>query len=456
MTLTESVERFFSDRQIRPRHLLAAVSGGPDSTALLLALHEWDGRPFELSAAHVNHHLRGEESNEDEAFVAELCSRRGVPLLSLEGDLDSATIRMSGVEAAARESRYAALRAAREARGIDWIATGHQQSDQAETLLIRLMTGTGPGRLGGIPPVTKDRIARPLLGVPREDIERFLADRGITPRKDRMNRDPRFLRTRVREELIPLLEEFNPRIIQALAETARQTREQQESIRWLIGAAADRWVERSPGASRISVDLLPDIGWIRRAVLLREILRLEPGAREVSAEDLERLARSLPSLRRTSVTGTLEILREGESVVLRRTLPPTPPFEIELRVGKRRRLPGGATFRIERFPAAPAEFRAGGPGLQRFQLPPDASARTFLVRNRRRGDRLVPLGSSHEKKLNELLIDRKIPRERRDRIPLLVWNGEIVWVPGVEVSDRFKVSEPWRETFEASVETDDE
>jgi tRNA(Ile)-lysidine synthase len=460
--LLEAVRSFFAERKIRPRHLLVAASGGPDSTALLLTLAEWSERPFPLTAAHVNHKLRGAESEADESFLRRACERLGIRLIVLDGSLDAALVRESGIEAAARTARYAALRRCREAEGFDYVATAHQQNDQAETILIRLLTGTGPGRLAGIPPVTRDGILRPFLGVPREEIERFLRDRGVEMRRDRMNRDPRFLRTRVRDEVIPLLEQFNPRIVAALASTASQAREQQDAVRWMVGALAERWVQHGRTSSRFELDGLPESDWIRRAVLLREIQRLDPGARDVSAIDLERLARDLPTLRRTSVTRDLELVRDGSAILLRRRPAASLPWERALEPGGSIELPGGGRFRLERLGVSPpddgASFgrREGNSVRQRFQLPESATDRSFVVRNRRRGDRLRPLGSPHEKKLGELLIDRKIQRDRRDRIPLLVWNGEIVWVGGVEIADAFKVTEPWRETFEASIDDNDE
>lgn len=457
MPLQHAVRAFFAERTIEPRRLLVAASGGPDSTALLLTLAEWSARPFPFAAAHVNHRLRGAESDADEAFLRSTCARLDVPLIVLPGTLDPAVVRESGIEAAARASRYAALRECRDAQGFDYIATAHQQNDQAETILIRLLTGTGPGRLAGIPPSTRDGIIRPLLEVPREEIERFLRDRGIEMRHDRMNRDPRFLRTRVRDEIIPLLEQFNPRIVSSLAETAKQARAQQDAVRWMVGALSERWVRRTGHSTTFDAANLPEIPWIRRAILLGEIQRLEPGARDISSADLERLAAALPALRRTSVTKRLELVREGSAIVLRARPIAAEPWERTIEPGERLDLPGGGVLRLERLGVSSPEGVSPetGPGgriTQRFQLPEASRDRSFVVRNRRRGDRFRPLGSPHEKKIGEFLIDRKIPRDRRDRIPLLLWNGSVVWIAGVEISDDFKVTEPWRETFEASID----
>src|SRR5712691_5996617 len=199
--------------------LLVAVSGGPDSTALLLALQEI-GTP--IVAAHVNHHLRGPESDADEAFVRELCDRYRVSLRVADGSLDPDAIRHRGIEAAAREVRHARLHAIRGEVDATHIATAHQKNDQAETILMRLMTGGGLAGLRGIHPIREDGIIRPLLEVSRAEIEAFLQERGVVARTDRSNSDPRFLRNRVRA----LLTQFDANVIDNLAAIAAQAREQ--------------------------------------------------------------------------------------------------------------------------------------------------------------------------------------------------------------------------------------
>jgi tRNA(Ile)-lysidine synthase len=312
------------------------------------------------------------------------------------------TRRSHGRHRARPRGSAAALRSCRESGGFDYIATAHQQNDQAETILIRLLTGTGPGRLAGIPPQTRDGIIRPLLDVPREEIERFLRDRGIELRRDRMNRDPRFLRTRIREEVLPLLEQFNPRIASALAETAKQGREQQDAVRWMLAELSDRWIRRTPSSSAFDLAALPEIGWIRRAIRLHEIQRLEPAARDLSAADLERLARGLPTLRRTSVTKRLELVREGSAILLRARPEATLSWERTIEPGERIRLPGDRDFGLERLGISPPGEDVASPAgsrvaRQRFQLPEDAKERSFVVRNRRRGDRLRPSAPRREK-----------------------------------------------------------
>jgi tRNA(Ile)-lysidine synthetase-like protein len=418
--------------------ILVALSGGPDSTALLIALAELGD--VELAAVHVNHHLRGAESDADEAFVRALCQRLGVPLSVADGTLDPARVRAAGVEAAAREVRLARLRELREATGADFIATAHQKNDQAETVLMRLVAGGGVAALRGIHPLRADGIVRPILGMTRGEIERFLAERGVVPRHDSSNDDPRFLRNRVRR----VLRALDPELVERLAALADRARQLWPLMERALDVADDavalpdetrfRWLASDPR--------------LRQALLHRHIHRLDPGARDVSARDLERLAAEVDRVKRISVTKTLEIVRRGDAVVLRKRPQPSEPFEASLRAGEEVFIPQIKT-RLGVRAITPASGNRQ-PATALFQLPAGA-APAFIVRSRRSGDRV-----GAEKKLKDLLIDRKIEAELRDRIPLLLWNDRIVWVPGVGVSDAFRVTEPPADLYEASIEEDQE
>jgi tRNA(Ile)-lysidine synthase len=423
--LTAAVQAFLSEHRIERCGLLVAVSGGYDSTALLLLLS--DSGEFQLTCGHINHHLRGDESDGDEQYVHELCERLHVPLVVADGTLDPEQVHEMGVEAAAREVRIARLQEIRAQVNARYIATAHQKNDQAETVLMRLFTGSGLSGLRGVHPIRDDGIIRPLLGVTRAEIEAFLRERGETPRADRMNSDPRFLRTRVRRTL----SEYEPWVIENLAALADAARERWPEVERAIDAAED--VEITDSETRFRS--LPPEKSLRRALLYRHIRRLDPEARDVSRADLQRIEGELDSLTRVRVTKRVELVREraGEAagaplsdLVLRRIPLPASAFEYGLRAGETIAIPEiGATLGV------------GDAGAQPFMLPQGSDA-TFTVRNRRDGDRFHPLGAPGSKKLKDFLIDRKIPLEKRDRIPLLVWHGEIVWVAGVEISERFK------------------
>jgi tRNA(Ile)-lysidine synthase len=435
--LHAAVQEFLLTAGIERPRILAACSGGVDSTALLIVLAETEG--VTLTAAHVNHHLRGAESEGDEVFVRDLCARLGVPLLVADGSLDPAEVRRLGVEAAAREVRLTRVQEMRQRAGAAFIATAHQRNDQAETVLMRLMTGSGIAGLRGIHPIREDGIIRPLLDVSRSDIEAFLRDREIVPRLDSSNADPRFLRTHVRAMLAGVGEDA----VRNIAAVAAHAREQWRVLERVVDAAEQAIVTENE--TRFTA--MPDDPWLRQALLHRHIRRLSEHVRDVSATDLGRLANQLDAIRRVSVTKDVELLRRGDEVILRRKPEKCADFEIEFE--REAWIPElQATIHVQR------STRHAAPGTQHFQLPAGATPR-FVVRNRRPGDRFRPLGLPHEKKLKDLLIDRKIPAEGRDRIPLLVWNGCIVWVAGVEISDSFKVTGGAGERYEVWLEVED-
>jgi tRNA(Ile)-lysidine synthase len=441
------LRQFFVKSGVEPCPLVAAVSGGVDSTALLVALADLRAEGFGVVAAHVNHHLRGAESDGDEAFVRELTGRLGVELHVADGTLDAEAVRDRGVEAAAREVRYARLAAIREEVGARYVVTAHQKNDQAETVLMRLLTGGGIAALRGIHPVREDGVLRPLLEVTRQELEAFLRDRGIVPRFDRSNDDPRFLRNRVRG----LVRDLGA--VESLAAVAAQARQQWPVLERAIDAAERVHAEAGEGETRFLS--MPEEPWLRQALLHRHIRRLDRSARDVSARDLERLATEADRIRRVSVTKTLELVRSGGQLVLRRIPSPAADigFEIALTPEEPAFLPElGVTVHVA--PAAAPESiaaLAAGGGRQLVQLPGGA-APAFTVRNRRAGDRFQPLGLAGPKKLKDFLIDRKIAAEVRDRLPLLLWNDEIVWVAGVEVSERFKVTSPQGVLYEVWLE----
>src|SRR4051794_40999433 len=199
--IVEALRRFFDGHGIAPCRVVAAVSGGADSPALLIALGELRADGFEITAAHVNHHLRGPESDADERFVRDLCRRMAVELDVADGTLDRAAIKRSGIEAAAREVRTRRLLDIKKQRGARYVATAHQKNDQAETVLMRLMTGSGLSGLRAIHPIRDDGFIRPLLDVTRAEIDAFLYAHELNPRVDSSNADTRYLRNRIRQTM---------------------------------------------------------------------------------------------------------------------------------------------------------------------------------------------------------------------------------------------------------------
>lgn len=205
---------------------IVAVSGGADSVALLAALNTFRP-PGQLVVAHLNHQLRGLESDADERFVRELAEKWQFPCRVLRVDIARAATG-ENLEAFARDARYRWFGELATDVGAGWIATGHHADDQAETLLHRLIRGTGLQGLRGIAPIRRDGvvpIVRPLLTVTKQQILTYLADVGQPYRTDTSNADPRFTRNRIRHELLPLLQSFNADVVEALSRTALQAEE---------------------------------------------------------------------------------------------------------------------------------------------------------------------------------------------------------------------------------------
>lgn len=447
----DSVRQFFVRQAIPPSRIVVAVSGGGDSTALLLALAELRAEGFEVVAAHVNHHLRGADSEADEQFVRDCCTILGVELHVADGTLDPLAVKMRGVEAAAREIRFDRLQQMRAAAGARYIATAHHRDDQAETVLMRLISGGGLGALRGIQPRRDDGIIRPLLSSSRADVEAFLAEREIVARFDRSNSDLRFLRNRVRA----MLRDLDPAAATHLAALADEAARQWPHLERVIDMAEAASVQITSDETRFVS--WPDDLWLRQALLHRHILRLDPDARDVSAADLKRVATGVGQTKRISVTRSLELIRRSEILILRRRPLAIAAFEYPARLGEATLIPElSLVAHVARLPAGSPAPRTDTPMRQQFALPCGADPQ-FVFRNRRDGDRLQPLGMAGSRKLKELLIDRKIPRERRDAIPLLIWNGDIVWVAGVEISERFKIDgAPERENYEVWLDPEPE
>jgi tRNA(Ile)-lysidine synthase len=263
--------------------LLVALSGGPDSTCLLAVLRALHGTGVvgRLVACHVDHRLRPGGA-EDAAFCQALCARLGTPLRSV-----AVAVGGGNLQAAARRARYAALRAIAAEVGARRIATGHTRSDQAETVLFRLVRGAGARGLAGIPP-RRGTIIRPLLDRSRAEVLAYLAARGLPYREDPTNASPRFDRSRIRHEVLPLLAALRPGAEAALARAADLLRQDERALDALARAVAP------PGSSSAGVDRLAAAPGAVRARALRRLWREATGSRRgLAAHHVEAVVRLL-------------------------------------------------------------------------------------------------------------------------------------------------------------------
>jgi tRNA(Ile)-lysidine synthase len=408
----------------RGAHLLVAVSGGPDSTALLGALVELAAeRGFVLTVGHVDHGLRGAESAAERAGVEALGARLGVRVVTRTVQL----VPGAGLEARARQARYHALGEMADAAGATRIVTGHTEDDQVETLLLRLLRGAGRRGLGGMRP-RRGRLLRPLLRASRTDVRRFLAERGLPCALDRTNADLRHARNRVRRLLLPFLAaEFNPRLRPALARLADRLRDEDDLLAVLAGERAA--VHLDGDALRIDVRREP-------AALARRIVRTwleRTGRGAVSALHVERVCRLAAGEEggAVAIPGPARVVREGGRLVRRAGREALPvPFRLPIGPGQEVAHPAGSWRLVL------AAARRRHPGEDR---PPDAGRALFdadalpaglVVRPPARGDRIRLLAGG-TRKLQDVLVDAKVPREQRPAVPVLAAGEEILWVAGL-------------------------
>ena len=406
--------------------LVVGLSGGADSVALTDALATLARkRGFRLVAAHLDHGLRS-ESAADAAFCADLAERLGVPIRLGRGDVKGrARVEKRGLEDAARRERYAFLGAVMDEEGAVAIAVAHTRDDQAETLLLRLLRGSGSRGLGAMRP-RAGHVVRPLLQVSRLDVLAHLAERGLPWREDATNADPAFLRNRIRRELIPYLESrFNPRIHETLARAAGLLADEDDTLEAQAARLSATTARRDGDGVVLARAGLRDAPRALARRVVRRALAETGGLREVSALHVERLldlsASPAPSGRSLALPGgRVAHFRFDEVRVGPRTRG-RGRFAYPLQVPGRVELPGGWALEVLSEPG-PA---ASNPETALVAAP---SGEPLLVRTRRPGDRVSWGG--REVSLKRFLMERRVPADERESLPLVAAGSRVLWVAG--------------------------
>ena len=417
--------------------LLAAFSGGLDSTVLLhLLAHDPTLGPNRVVAAHFDHGLRPESAREAQQAV-EFARELGVEIVHER----AASSPQGNLEAWARKARYGFLERARISASCDRIVTAHHADDQAETLLLRLLRGSGPDGWRAIHP-RRGKVVRPLLQVPRKELERYAERHGLPFVEDPSNQDLAFARNRLRHEILPALEAMQPGAVGHLAAAARRAGEWKEWLDWDV----ERRIARHGDFPKDFIDIQGFDAWpeaLRLAFLRRALPRYRSEISENRWRDLDGWLRSYPGGTRCFDWGSGVLERCGSRLSWRETKETEPhpdavPFEWHPKVGAEGSVAwGDGTFSwsVEEgkklWNSNPLPWFEGG--LFRAWFDADALPSHLLLRARRDGDRmhLPHLGT---RRVSDIFIDTRQPLGLRDRVPLLVAEEAVLWIPGVRRS----------------------
>jgi tRNA(Ile)-lysidine synthase len=441
--MLEDFISYINEKQlfIPVEHLLLTVSGGIDSVVLAELCHQ---AGLKFGIAHCNFQLRGKESESDEKFVQELARKYGVTFHTQRFETE-AFAQQSGfsIQMAARELRYEWFEKIRQKHGYDYILTAHHQDDLLETILLNLTRGTGLAGLHGILP-KKGFLVRPLLFATRDRIFQFLQQMRLTWREDSSNQTNDYLRNRLRHEVIPILQEMNPKVAAAVSELADRVRATEEIVAGSMRLAAQEAVHEENGSLWISYEKLEQL-----------------------SAPLERLSYWLANYHFTYYqTKGIWKSRKGQAgkqfFSPSHTLITDRNHWIITPTGKRQASPRLITSETGeiRYPNGLLKWETMDK-IEKIDTDPnviylDADELTFPITLRlwQKGDRFCPLGmQGKQKKISDFLIDSKVPRNVKERVYILETEGKIAWLVGFRADERFKSKEKTKKYIKFSIKT---
>ena len=456
--------------------LVVAVSGGPDSVCLLHILHKLREKlGIALHVAHLDHQLRGAESEADARYVADLAHQLDLPATVERRDVKSYQSRQRlSLEEAAREVRYTFLAQVADTIGADRAAVGHTADDHIETILMHLIRGTGTRGLRGLQPLSQWQhpgnrltVVRPLLPVSRQDTEDYCRKYRLMPRIDTSNLSLSHLRNRIRQQLMPLLQSYNPRVDEALLRAARIVADDLSFLGEVVDRLWDKVVREQENTIILDKESFLELPpALQRHLLRTGIEKLLGNLIDIETRHIEEVmaALSKPAGKKITLPGGLIFAIEYDKYLLGTdpaALSPFPVLESEftLKIPGQTRLSGwcveaevidknGESKRgfapLTNLPPPLSREGDKGDGLSNNLLSAyfdiDKTGTELTVRTRQPGDRFQPLGMSQPKKINEFMIDSKIPQAWRRRVPVVCSPDHILWVVGFRIDERAKVT----------------
>ena len=437
--------------------IIVAVSGGPDSVCLLHCLHDLkDELKFGLVVAHFEHGLRPDEDESETIFVRRLAASMNLPY-----ETDKAVTlnkaETASIEEKARDARYAFLEEVMQKRRAQKIAVGHNLNDQAETVIMRLLRGSALPGLAGIPPYRDHKIIRPLIEIQRKEILSYLSSRDLSFVTDSSNVETRYLRNEIRLKLMPLLQTYQPRLIEHLGQLSEVLRDENRYIEQEV----EDWILRNADFNPNGDVIIPVSTFVGLP---------RPVRNRVTRQIIKKVKKNLRRIDRVHILGvhTLAMSLKPQS-----TLRLPDGFTIKKRYD-RLIFSGGIDERSDDF-----HYDLAGPGtthiieidrtISLFELQPgnvsnmeesrwtayfnaDNLAYPLILRNFKPGDRFVPLGMSGHKKVKDFFVDLKVPLEMRRSTPLLLSGDIPIWICGYRIDERYKVTPDTKKILKATFE----
>lgn len=455
MSLLANVEQTISEHHLLKAgdRVLVALSGGPDSVALLHLLTRFKSQyRLQLTAVYVNHQIRKKAALQEEKFCSTLCRTLGVPLSIVREDIPALAKREKiGLEEAGRAFRYELFERMAIQQKLTKVALGHHLDDRVETILFRIVRGTGRVGLGGIP-VKRGKIMRPLFDISKAQILSYLKANRLAYCTDQSNLRSQFSRNYIRNRLLPeLRRRLNPQVDRALLNMAETVAAEEELLEKKVARAVKQSVSVTPGG-KIELDREKFRGytnWLRRRLLRYCLGSISEGVM-FDRETVERIDdQILHGKGDLSLPGKIQAVPAGSKIVFVHGAPIQ--LERELNPGKAVRLTSPNVQIAARFgrklPSKPTTVRRA----TRVSLDRDKVEFPLVVRTIRAGDRFQPLGLHGSKKVGDYLTDRKVPKVYRDEILVVTDDRGIIWVVGYDIADRVKVDKSTRKVVTLEV-----
>lgn len=473
MNMLDNIKKILQDEcQLdKDRAIVVGVSGGADSLCVMDVLNR---SGYQVIVAHFNHKLRS-AADADADTIKQLANQRQLQFFLGEEQVSVRAEReRESIEEAARNERYCFLFKRAAEMGAQAVVVGHTADDQVETVLMHLLRGAGMSGLSGmttraLPNAWSDQIplVRPLLGVWRSQVLTYCVERGLDPVLDASNQDLTYFRNRLRHELIPILESYNPAVRQIIWRTAEVLRGELELVDQLVQAAWEDCLV-TQGGDYIALDSQRCSQYplsIQRHMIRRGIAHLRPGLRDISFDAVERGVNAIQSSRPFAeidlISGLKQLIEPGrtwiaewEAEIPTDEWPQVSEEEAGLEVGGILNLKAGWQLTAERVQKTNLEERKSLQKMDICRVWVDINQikLPFLVRARRAGDRLQPFGmEGHSLRVSEFMINEKLPRRARERWPLVLSGEQIVWICGYRLAHPFRITEATKEAVELTL-----